>query len=122
MGCNLFSPQSSKATIEVSYPTSTNVGGSTGCPVDVNLDGANTVAISYGAVYTFPLAAPGSHTVNLNPEGNTCNNSACTIANSNPKSDPPGNYADTFQANSGNLYVVEISINSPCNLLTVSGP
>ncbi len=122
LGCNLFSPQSSKATIEVSYPTSANVGSNTGCAVDVNLDGVNTVAVGYGSVYTFPLADPGSHTVNLNPEGNACGGSPCTITGGSSSSNPPGNYADTFQANSGNLYVVLITMNSPCNHLSVSGP
>jgi hypothetical protein len=118
LGCGLFSPQSSKATIEISYPTSGNVGSSTGCSIAVNLDGVNTVTVGYGSVYTFPLANSGTHTVNLNPEGNACNSSPCTISGSSST----GNYADTFQANSGDLYVVLVTMNSPCNSLSVSGP
>ncbi len=120
LGCGLFSPQSSKVTIEVSntyIPTS----GQTGCVLYANVDGGNTVVVGNGSVYTFPLVDPGSHTVNLNTEGSAGCGTVCTIGSS---TNGNANYADTFQTNSGNLYVVKIASGSPnaCSDLVVTGP
>jgi hypothetical protein len=119
-GCDLFSPQSSKGTIEVSntyLPTS----GYTGCTVYANVDGGNTVIVGNGSVYSFPLVSTGMHTVNMNTESSYGCNTLCTISGANSN----GNYADTFQVNSGDLYVVKLANaagGNSCYDLVVSGP
>jgi hypothetical protein len=118
VGCNLFSPQSSKGTIEVSntYLPTTNY---TGCTLYANVDGGNTVIVGNGTVYTFPLVSPGSHTVNMNPENSQGCNAPCGIVGA----DSNGNFADTFQVNAGDLYVVKVANNnSSCTSMVVTGP
>jgi hypothetical protein len=110
-GCGLFSPQTSKATIQISV---TDYNPSNGCSIQANLDGGTNVALGNGGVYTFPLASPGSHTVNFSLGGvQACNSNNCTITPS----------SDSFQVSGGNLYVVKLSENgSNCWQVVVTGP
>ncbi len=109
-GCNIFSPQSSKATIEVS-----NTLGGSSCNLQANLDGGPTATIGNGSVYTFPSVSSGSHTVNLTAGGG-CSGPACEFQNSSLS------YSDNFQANAGDLYVVKVSQGAACQNMVVSGP
>jgi len=108
-GCDIFDPQSSKATIEIS--NTYNPGG-TACTVNVNLDGGSNVTVSNGSVYTFPLQSAGSHTVNFSFATNICSSATCTLSQNSV----------TFQANGGDLYVIKIAQGAACNNLVISGP
>lgn len=112
-GCNIFSPQSSKVTIEVS---NTVTNGS--LSLQANLDGGPSVTIGNGSVYTFPSVSSGSHTVNLTASGGGCGGPAFQFQNSSQ------NYSDGFQGSAGDLYVVKVAQNSngTCQDLVVSGP
>ncbi len=106
--CNLLNPTANQVTVEAS-----NEYGNT-CPVIVNLDGNNTVTISNGSFYQFPLVGPGSHTLNYSTIGqcasNNCNfggGSATTIVN--------------FNTTAGTIYVGAVTQNGPnCYNLSVS--
>jgi hypothetical protein len=109
-GCGLFSPQTSKATIQISVTDYNPTGG---CSINANLDGGTSVTLGNGGVYTFPLASPGSHTVNFSLGGVQVCTNQCTITPS----------SDSFQVSGGNLYVVKLSENgNNCWQVVVSGP
>jgi hypothetical protein len=117
-GCNLFSPQSSKVTVEVSF----NMPGSS-CSLQANLDGQPNVTVGPGTVYTFPSVDPGTHTVNLT-SGGGCNSNACGFS-SGSGSNSDGTFAntsDTFQGTAGKLAVVVVSQGAACQNMVVSGP
>lgn len=110
-GCDIFSPQSSKSTIEVSF----NMPGSA-CGLTANLDGNNQGGVSPGTTYTFPAVSPGTHTVNLS-SANGCNGGTpCQFQNGST------NYSDTFQSSAGKLAVVVITQGGSCYNMVVSGP
>ena len=110
--CNLLNPTANQATVEASN----QYGG--GCPVIVNLDGSNTVTISNGTFYTFPLVSSGSHTLNFSTNGNGGNSSNCVFSNNGQSS-----YSTTFNTTSGNVYVGTVKENgSTAYQLTESGP
>jgi hypothetical protein len=106
-GCDLFNPQSSKGTIEISNTYTT----SNACLISVNLDGGNTTTVANGSVYTFPLTSPGSHTVNFSMGGG-CSGPPCTISPTSV----------TFQVNARDLYVLKVSQGNACQNLVVTGP
>jgi hypothetical protein len=106
--CNLLDPGANQVTVEAS-----NQSGSS-CPVTVNLDGNNTVLVSTGTFYTFPVVSSGSHTLNFSTSG-----SGCVYNNNNNQ-----NYADTFNTSGGNVYVgtvKPVTVNNNVQL-SVSGP
>lgn len=108
-GCDLFSPQSSKSTIEVSF---TYTGSS--CTLQANLDGGSNMGVGTGSYASFPPVDPGSHTVNLS-SGGGCP-AACTFQNNSV------NYSVTFNTSGGNFYVVKVAPGANCPNLVVSGP
>jgi hypothetical protein len=111
-GCNIFSPQTSKSTIEVSSTLS-----GTSCTIQANLDGGSNITVGNGSYYTFPSVDPGSHTVNLSvSNGSGCGGPACEYQNSSV------NYSDTFQTSGGDVYVVKVAQGAACQNLVVSGP
>ena len=109
-GCDLFSPQTSKATIEVSTYYYTPSG--TTCTINVNLDGGPTVTVSNGSLYTFPLVNPGTHTVNFSFATNICGGNTCSFNET----------ADSFPTKGSSLYVVKVAQGGSCNQVVISGP
>lgn len=110
MGCDLFNPQSSKVTIEVS-----NTYTGSGCTnFQANVDGGSNMSIGNGTYVTFPPVGTGSHTVNVSVGGGC--GPACAFQNNSQ------NYGDSFNTTGGNVYVVKISPGSACQNLVVSGP
>jgi len=112
-GCDIFSPQSSKSTIEVSF---TYTGGV--CSLTANLDGNYSQGVGSGSYISFPAVNPGSHTVNLSAAtgGSGCGGPPCTFQNSST------NYSVTFNTSGGDLYVIKTAAGSTCPSLVVSGP
>lgn len=116
-GCDLLDPGGSKGTVEVN---DTYAASGSACNIWCNLDGNYAVTLGYGQLYTFPLASPGSHTVNFGTYGGCNGSSSCPI---NSSSVGVTTYSDTFQVNAGDLYVVKIAQDSvSCNYYDITGP
>jgi len=112
-GCDIFSPQSSKSTIEVSF---TYTGGV--CSLQANLDGGADMGVGSGSYASFPATNPGNHTVNLSTAtgGSGCGGPPCAFQNNS------ANYSVNFNTTGGNLYVIKVAAGSSCPSLVVSGP
>ena len=113
-GCDIFSPQSSKSTIEVSLTDTRGV-----CGLTANLDGGANQGVGEGSYVSFPPVNPGSHTVNLSSStgGSGCSGGApCVFQNSTV------NFSETFTTSGGTLYVVKVAAGAACPNLVVSGP
>lgn len=110
--CNVLNPTANQVTIE----TSNQYGNS--CPVIASLDGNNTVTITNGSFYQFPLVGPGSHTLNFSTNS-TCNSANCIFTN-----DQSVTYNTTFNTNAGTIYVASVTqaTSSNCSGLSVVGP
>jgi hypothetical protein len=106
--CNILNPTANQVTVNASN----EYGGV--CPVVVNLDGNNTVTITNGQFYQFPLVGPGSHSLNYSTTGQ-CNSGNCNFG---------GGSATTvvsFNAVAGTIYVGAVTQSgSSCNNLSVS--
>lgn len=109
-GCDLFSPQSSKSTIEVSF---TYTGSA--CSLQATLDGGSSMGVGTGSYASFPPVDPGSHTVNLTTGGG-CNPTPCSFQNNSQS------YNVTFNTSAGNFYVIKVAPGANCPNLVVSGP
>ena len=116
VGCDLLDPGSTKGEIQVN---DTYVTSGSACNIWCNLDGNYAVTLAYGQLYTFPLTASGSHTVNFGTYGGCSGSSSCPI---NSGSAGATTYSDTFQVNAGDLYVIKIAQGSSCNDYTITGP
>ena len=112
-GCDLFSPQTSKSTIEVSNTLSGS--SATSCSFQANVDGGSNVSVSAGTYYTFPAVSPGNHTVNLSSSGG-CSGPPCQFQNSST------NDSVNFNTTQGDVYVIKVANGAACQNLVVSGP
>lgn len=113
-GCNIFSPQSSKSTIEASLTDTRGV-----CGLTVNLDGNYSQGVGEGSYISFPAVSPGSHTVNLSSSttGSGCPGAApCVFQNGQTT------YSVTFNTSAGDLYVVTTAAGAACPNLVVTAP
>ncbi len=106
-GCNLFSPQSSKSTIEVSSTVNDNTASD--CTISAGLNGGTMVTVGNGTYYTFPSVNPGSQSVSLSLATN--DSSQCQTSqqcyfngNTNQTSDNV-----SFNTTAGNVYVVQVT-------------
>jgi hypothetical protein len=108
-GCDWLNPAASKGTVEVS---DTYSSGSNICPIVVNLDGSNAATLTAATTYQFPLASPGSHTLNLSTYGNGSCGGGCSLDETSVP----------FQVSGGTLYVIVVSQGDNCDDMHVSGP
>ena len=125
-GCNLFSPQSSKSTIEVSSTLSGNT--SSDCAISAGLNGGGMITVGNGSYYTFPSVNPGSQSVSLSLATGTagdCNSSTpCNFNQTGQTS-----YNVSFNTSAGDVYVVQVtdisgspSSGSGCRAVSVIAP